>query len=941
VSGARMEDDIVTRIAIGTAVPTWRLVCVAAFLLLLGGCGGKAPDAMLEDAKIRREKGDAQGAVVQLKALLQETPDHAPARHLLGVVYNETADFRSAEKELRRALELKVAPSLVLPELARALFMQGEFKKVLDEVKVEDIADPKAAATILALRGNAHLALRQGAEARASLEKALAAKPDHAEALLGQARLAASEQQIDAAHALVEKALAADPKIADGWMLKGDLFRAQGKPAEAAAAYQKLVEFQADHVGAQLALASMEIADAKYDEAAKRLEEVRKRNPNNPMATYFRALIEFRRNNHQAARDLVQQVLKIAPNHLPSNVLAGAVEFALGSHEQAQARLRFVVERAPSNVYARRLLIASLSRTGQTQKAQELLDSTLKVAPNDAGVLALAGEVQMQLNEFAKAREYFEKAAAIDPKSSAMRTGLGLSRLASGETDRATADLESASLLDAGKTRADVLLISTHLQRRNFDLALKAAENLIKKQPENPLGHNLKAAAYIGKKDLPAARKSLEHALSLQPAYFPAIANLAQLDLQAGDPKAARKRFEDLIEKDRRNSQALLALAGLGSRVGATPAEIGGWLEAARKASPGAMQPLMMLTRFHLQSGDAKKALEVTEQALASAPESPEILDLAGQVQLAAGDRNRALATYGKLVTAQPQSPTALFKLAAAQLATENVSGAATTLRKAIGLRPDFAEAQVLLAELEVRSKRPQVALQIAQTLQKQHSSSPVGWVLEGDVLMADKKSVQAAKAYETAHGMAKGGTTLVKLHAALAQSGRGQDGEARLTEWLKQNANDLPVRVYLAEVYLKSSRYKAAIDQYEILQRAQPDNILVLNNLAWCYQQLKDKRAIETAEMAAKLRPDNPAVMDTLGLILVEMGDAKRGVELLAKATAGAPKSPEIRFNYARGLARVGDKAKARQELERLLVDTPDFSRKQEALALLADLGK
>ena len=79
------------------------------------------------------------------------------------------------------------------------------------------------------------------------------------------------------------------------------------------------------------------------------------------------------------------------------------------------------------------------------------------------------------------------------------------------------------------------------------------------------------------------------------------------------------------------------------------------------------------------------------------------------------------------------------------------------------------------------------------------------------------------------------------------------------------------------------------AID--ESLLKDAPGQIVALNNLAWCYLQVKDKRAVEIAQQAVKLDPKNPALLDTLGWILVHNGDSKRGLEhLKAAAELGVP---------------------------------------------------
>jgi putative PEP-CTERM system TPR-repeat lipoprotein len=914
---------------------------VWSIALALVSCGGASPDQWLEAAKAQSAKGELAAAVIELKSLLQEHPEHAESRLYLGLLYSETGDYRGAEKELRRALELRIEPARVLPTLGKVLVLQGEARKVLAEISADATQDTDALAGILAARGLAHIALREPAEANASFDKALALQPDNIDARLGKARLAAGKGRIEEALNEVDRALAAAPKSADALMLKADLYRAGRRIDDARSTYMSVIENHPGHVEALLALTSLAIATGKLDEANKRLALVRKAAPGNVMASYFEALIHFRKGDFKAARDAISSVLKVAPKHLPSVLVGGAVEFALGSQELAQTRLRYVLDRAPTNAYARRLLIASYARSGQTHKALELLEPVLKQGTRDPAILALAGEVHMQLNDYEQAKKFFEQAAALDPKNAAMRTGLGLSQLAAGDVDAATAELQSASALDGDRYHADVLLISTHLQRRQYAQALTAARALESKQPSNPMTYNLLAAAYIGSNDIPAARRSLEKSLALQPGYTPAALNLAQLDLQEGNKAAARKRFEDMISRDRSNVQAYIALASLGPRIDAKPTEVEAWLEAARREAPGTIQPLVMLARLHIQSGEPKKALEVVERAVIEAPDSPGVLELAGQIQLAAGEKNRALGTFTRWVSAQPNSASALYSLATAHLANEDLSAAVNSLRKATGLRPQFPEAQALLAVTEARAGHHAEALKIAEQLQKQDRKSPLGWIVEGDVWMAGKKYVEAARAYEKAYTMAGSGVTAVKMHAALVLSGNASAGEQKLQEWLKLQPSDVAARIYLAEYYMKGSRYVDAVHQYEAVLMHQPDNVLVLNNLAWCYSQVKDERTVETAQRALKLAPENPAVVDTLGWVLVETGHFSMGLEMLKKAATLAPKMMDIRLHYAQGLLKAGENSKAKAELERLVLEFPRSMHTDNAVALLNQLRK
>jgi Flp pilus assembly protein TadD len=79
--------------------------------------------------------------------------------------------------------------------------------------------------------------------------------------------------------------------------------------------------------------------------------------------------------------------------------------------------------------------------------------------------------------------------------------------------------------------------------------------------------------------------------------------------------------------------------------------------------------------------------------------------------------------------------------------------------------------------------------------------------------------------------------------------------------------------------------------------------------------------------------------IADTLGWILVEQGNLTRGLPLLQKAVSLAPDAGQIRYHFAAGLAKSGDKAKARKELEELLATNKQFSSLNEAKILLKQL--
>jgi predicted Zn-dependent protease len=81
---------------------------------------------------------------------------------------------------------------------------------------------------------------------------------------------------------------------------------------------------------------------------------------------------------------------------------------------------------------------------------------------------------------------------------------------------------------------------------------------------------------------------------------------------------------------------------------------------------------------------------------------------------------------------------------------------------------------------------------------------------------------------------------------------------------------------------------------------------------------------------------------MDTLALVLTELGRLDRAIELLEQASRAETADPAIEAHLAQALARRGHQERAREILRRLLAESRALSERDqaEAEALLQDLG-
>jgi putative PEP-CTERM system TPR-repeat lipoprotein len=473
------------------------------------------------------------------------------------------------------------------------------------------------------------------------------------------------------------------------------------------------------------------------------------------------------------------------------------------------------------------------------------------------------------------------------------------------------------------------------IQQKEFDKALAAIARLEEKQPNNPVVYNMRGVISLARQDWAGARRNFDKAVSLDTDYFQAAANLAQLDLRDGNPKAASQRMNQLLKRNPKNAHAMMVLADISARQGQESA-YREWLEKARRAQPEFLDPVLRLGRHYLAKGEPLKAVDIARQLMTSHPGNPAVLELLAQSQLAAGDKDNAIVSWTKLTILAPGSATTHFQLAKLQASNKDLNAAKSSLAKAVAIRPDYYEALHALAMLEMGAKKPEEALKIARDAQSRAPRSPSGLIVEGDIYMLQQKFKESALAYEKALALDDNGPVQINLHQALRRNGQIKEADGRLLEWLKSHPGDIGARYYLGEVYMQDRNFSQSIELFKTVMRLAPQHALALNNLAWIYDQQGNSLALQTAEQAYKLSPASSAVQDTLGWILFKEGQITRSLGLLRQADSS--RDPTIRFHYAAALAKSGEKEQARRLLKQL-ASNRNFPESKEAEALLKQL--
>lgn len=913
----------------------------AAALLALAGCSNQASEAeSLARAKEAAARNDFARAHLELQNALQQNAYSGEARFLLASILYQVDQPALAVVELRKALDQGYPEASVAPMLAKALLKQGQVKEVLTEFADKTLADPEADAELKASVASALLASGKPVDAEALLNKALQARPGHVQASLLKARMTADKGDVPGALAAVDALLKAQPKSADAWRTQGDLQLYGRNDMDAAVqSYAKALEANPGDPLASKAIIFVLMAKGDLDQVEKRLADMRRVLPNDPQTRYFDAQLAFMRGDAKKAKDLIEPVLKAMPDSSWVLVLAGAVEMSLTRWAQAEAHLAKVVRLYPTLPNARILLARTHLRSGDPARAIASVEPLLTPRSQPPlAALSVAAEAYLLSGDAQRASALYDQLAKADPKLSAAQVGRARAMLARGDADAALAEFVRLAAADEGSS-ADLGLISLQLQRGRLAEAGSAVEALIRKRPDDPVGHKLKAEIALRQGRLDDARASFDQCLKLDKTYFAAVAGLAALDQRQGKTDQARARFKSLLEARPNHLQAQLALARLERVAGGNRDTVVALLQAAVKNNPDDPRTHLELVDYLLTGGDTRQALQAANEADRAVQNHPDILLALARAQESAGEVQQALATYGKVVSARPNFAPAYLGMGELQLRMKDPQGAVNSFRRARLIQPDSVRVASGLVRADLLAGRYDAALAQARDLSAKRKNLPIGLLLEAEVELVRGRYAAAADAYAAA--LQRPGNTASVAAVAydnLLRAGQRDRAEGIAAAWLQNHPDDVEFMVSSGRSVLMAGDAGAAERRFRDALAKQPEHVAALNNLAWVLTTQKRPGGVALAERALAKQPGMPSILDTLAQALMVEGKLDRAAEVQLQAIQkrGGTAPSDYNFSLARIYLAQGKKDLALAELNKLAALGEAYPRAAEVTRLL-----
>jgi len=355
------------------------------------------------------KRGSADSAA---KTYVREHPED-PEGHVLVARLSKVKSSRAAHDPLVKALELE-------PGRADAALLLAEV--------LHDMQKP--------------------AEARKTLEAALAKFPKHVDLRLGLAADQIRADEIDTAVTALQAITKDHPRVADAHAWHAYALRRLGELKEAGAAVQRALAIDANHLLALETLGFLLVKEQNYEGALDAYGKALTLAPKRVEPYVGIGFVLILTDKLDSAKDMLTQAEKLDKKHVDLNLKLGILQYLLGKYRTAKKHLKVVLADDELNVPALRYSGYILLAEGKAKEAAKLLQTALDISPYDAMTMRMLGRALYDLGKKDEALVQFERAVETDDKDAWAHFDLGKIFDDRGEFEAAKQEYEEAVALD-------------------------------------------------------------------------------------------------------------------------------------------------------------------------------------------------------------------------------------------------------------------------------------------------------------------------------------------------------------------------------------------------------------------------------------------------------------------------------------------------------------
>lgn len=656
--------------------------------------------------------------------------------------------------------------------------------------------------------------------------------------------------------------------------------------------------------------AAILLKDNDTKQAIDIVKDVLTKNPNHIESIAFLVSLYGKENKLKEAINLLDASLKDNENNETLNNLLAVVLLSNKEYERAEVIYKNFLERNPDNKKSYNNLAAFYNKSGNKVKAEETLRASVENDENDV-------ERQLTLVRYIKITK--SNSAAIDELNNliARQKGIGKLRIALIELYLIENDKKSAIEIckqaitdfpeDETGIDAHIALASIYISDKDYDKARDVIEAAILISSNNPEVNFIRAKLALNDKDMEKAIISLRIVIKEKPENVDAYLLLANVYKFQKNNEQVTSTLNTAYDNNKTNADSLLKLAQyqLARDIDKASKIIDDFNNIRENDYAGLSIKAAILN----QEKNYTEAFKIAEKLMELYPEKPngylqEIPYLAQQ-----GDKKKAIALLEKGYLNVKDNRKLLLMLTTLQTQEKKFDIVIERIKAEISVAPDDVELKVLLAK----------------------------------VFISDNKTSQAEELLNEAIGINAG---LEQPYLLLSQVFQRNKDSKAVKSILVRGATNVPASINiplkLASLYELDGDFNSAIDIFYKLNQLNPDNLVVVNNLAALLSDhgVGDAGLEMAKSLVKKLEGSNePAFLDTIGWVSYKLGDAEKAIENLKKVVEQMPNVNV--FNYHLGMAYKlsGDKAQAKIYLEKSLADKKDFLEKAAAEETLKNL--
>jgi tetratricopeptide (TPR) repeat protein len=404
------------------------------------------------------------------------------------------ARFLMAEGKPADALALANAVLASYPRSSPARFFKATALEALNRPATEQLAAWREVLTLtpgsIAVKTKLielHLALGDGAAAGALANEVLRVEPgsgnvrfSRAQALLLQGQLAQAERELN----LVRQANPDSPQV---HYLFGNLYSANGDSARARQSYERAVE-----------------RDPGFVPALTRVIEA-----------------DIRANQAMVALKRITDQLKRSPNDTALLNLAGATFAATGEFPEAEAALKKAIELDPSNFEAyAQLGNFYLGRNRLDEALQEYKEAAKRRPEHAVPARTMVGIILDLQQKPEEAKKEYQEALALDPRAAVAANNLAWNYAQSNDNlDVALQLAQTAKAQLPNSWQVSDTLGWLYYKKGIWPLAVTSLQQAITQNPRDPGAHLRLGLAHLRNGSKDDARKVLQRALEINPAF--------------------------------------------------------------------------------------------------------------------------------------------------------------------------------------------------------------------------------------------------------------------------------------------------------------------------------------------------------------------------------------------------------------------------------------